>query len=115
MFSSKPTPTPSTTAAEATPNAATVATQTAPTTQTKPEPKKKAQKPQVGLDAKLQKLFEKQNEIAKKIAQAKARAIEAERAEVEKKRAVAMKKLEAAGVFELGEAELDSWLSSVKK
>jgi chorismate mutase len=110
MFSSKPTP--STTATEATP---TVSTQTEPATQTKPEPKAKTEKPKVGIDAKLQKLLEKQNEIAKKIAQAKARAIESERAEVEKKRAVAMKKLEAAGVFELSEAELDIWLGSVKK
>jgi hypothetical protein len=115
MFSSKPTPAPSTTASQATPTVATVATQTTPATTTKAEPKKKAQKPPVGLDAKLQKLIEKQTEIAKKIAQAKARAVEAERAEIEKKRSATMKKLEVAGVFELAEVELDSWLASVKK
>jgi chorismate mutase len=111
MFSTKP----STTATEATPSAATVATQTVPAVPVKAEPKAKAEKHKVGIDAKLQKLIEKQAEIAKKIAQAKARAIESERAEVEKKRAVAIKKLEAAGVFELSEVELDSWLGSVKK
>lgn len=115
MFNTKPTPAPSTTASQATPDSATVATQTTPATPTKAEPKVKAQKPPVGLDTKLQKLLDKQAEITKKIAQAKARAIEAARAETEKKRAVSMKKLEAAGVFDLPEPELDSWLSSVKK
>lgn len=112
MFSSKPTPAPSTTASLATPDSATVATQTTPI---KAEPKAKAQKPPVGLESKLQKLIEKQAEIAKKIAQAKARAVEAARSETEKKRAVAMKKLEAAGVFDLAETELDSLLASLNK
>jgi chorismate mutase len=115
MFSSKPTPAPSTTATEAIPTVANVATQSAHASAPKAEANVKPEKPKVGIDAKLQKLIEKQAEIAKKIALAKARAAESDRAEIEKKRSATMKKLEAAGVFELTEVELDSWLASVKK
>lgn len=111
-----PAATPAQVAPAPAPTPATPAPTTAPASEAKPKaPKPKTEKPSTGAgDSKLQKLLAKQAELTKKINEAKAKAAEAERLQLEKNRAAAVQILDEAGLFKLSLDKLREVVQTLK-